>query len=296
VNGLQPAQARARKHLARLNSVARDRHRAAWEDWGRIDPFWAILTEADARHGRWDVDRFFATGVEQVAAMLAHTQRYGRPSRRGTALDFGCGLGRLTRALAPHFETTYGLDVASTMIERAQQLDTELGRSGAAFVRHDDEDLSRFASGSVDLLSCLLVLQHLPSRDAIEGYLGEFVRVLSSGGVAVVQLPVRVPKVEGDPHGPRRMRGRRLLRAIGVRPRFRWRSARAVGVSPKFLYERLGWEPEMLMSGIPYEETVTIFEAAGGRLLDATRESRHPGGVVSRTYLVAPRDDALARL
>jgi SAM-dependent methyltransferase len=173
--------------------VPRDRHRAAWEDWGRIDPFWAILTEADARHGGWDVDRFFATGVEQVAAMLAHTQKYGRPAHRGIALDFGCGLGRLTRALAPHFERTYGLDVASTMIEQAQRLDTGFGRSGAMFLRHDREDLSRFASGSVDFLSCLLVLQHLPSRDAIEGYLCEFVRVLSPGGVAVVQLPVYVP-------------------------------------------------------------------------------------------------------
>jgi SAM-dependent methyltransferase len=255
--------------------VARDRHCAAWEDWGRIDPFWAILTEADARHGRWDVDRFFATGVEQVATMLAHTQRYGRPARRGTALDFGCGLGRLTHALAPHFERTYGLDVASTMIKRAQRLDTEFGRSGAVFVRHDREDLSRYVSGSVDFLSCLLVLQHLPSRGAIEGYLREFVRVLSPGGVAVVQLPVRTPPP--DLYVPLLTRAARLLRAVGV--------------SPTFLYGR-HWEPEMLMSGIPYEETVTIFETAGGQLLDAAPEDAHPGGVVSRTYFVAPRDGA----
>jgi SAM-dependent methyltransferase len=241
-------------------------------------PFWAVLTEADARHGRWDVDRFFATGVEQLARMLSHAQRYGRPIRRGTALDFGCGLGRLTRALAPHFERTYGLDVASTMIKRAKRLDREFGRSGAVFVRHDREDLSRFASGSVDFLSCLLVLQHLPSRDAIGRYLREFVRVLSPGGVAVVQLPVRVPPADDDAYVPRRTRGARMLRAAGV--------------SPRLLYGRLGWEPEMLMLGIPYEETVAIFESAGGRVLHAEPENPHPGGVVSRTYFVAPRDGA----
>ena len=257
--------------------MVRDRHRAAWEDWGRVDPFWAILASPDAHHGRWDVDRFFETGVDWVATILAHAQQLGRPIRRGTALDFGCGVGRLTRALTPHFERTYGLDVASTMITEARRLDTARGRSGAEFVLHDREDLSRYASGAIDFLVCLLVLQHLPSREAIEGYLHEFVRVLSPGGVAVVQLPVQVPGARPG-RVPLRTRGTRFLRAVGVRP--------------TFLYERLGWQPDMPMSGIPYEEAVAIFESAGGLLLDATPESSGPGGVVSRDYYVAPREGA----
>jgi hypothetical protein len=135
--------------------------------------------------------------------------------------------------------------------------------------RHQVMDGCRVAGASRPL--------HLPSRDAIEAYLREFVRVLSPGGVAVVQLPVRVPPAD-DSYVRLRTRGARLLRAVGV--------------GPRILYGRLGWEPEMLMSGIPYEETVTIFETAGGRLLDASPENAHPGGVVSRTYFVAPRDDA----
>jgi ubiquinone/menaquinone biosynthesis C-methylase UbiE len=254
--------------------MPRDRNRAAWEDWGRVDPYWAILAWPEARHGRWDVDEFFATGVEWVASVLADARRLGRPVRHGTAVDFGCGVGRLTRALAPHFERTYGLDVASTMIEQARRLDAQRGASGAEFVLHDHDDLSRVASGSVDFVLCLLVLQHLPARAAIEVYLREFVRVLAPGGVAVVQLPVHVPGA--GPPGPVPLR----VRATG------W--LRAAGVRPAFLYERLGWQPEMPMSGIPYEETVAIFESAGGQLLEALPETSDPGGVVSRVYYVGP--------
>jgi ubiquinone/menaquinone biosynthesis C-methylase UbiE len=271
--------------------MVRDRHRAAWEDWGRVDPFWAVLGQADTRHGRWDVDRFFATGVDMVATMLTHAQYYGRPARRGTALDFGCGLGRLTRALAPQFERTHGLDIASTMIEEARRLDRERGRSGAEFLLHDRENLSRYASGSIDFLSCLLVLQHLPSRKLIEGYLREFVRVLSPGGIAVVQLPVHVPAAElapyparGEPWSLLRRRLKLLTRATAL--------LRAVGVSPSFLYERLRWEPEMLMTAVPYGETVAIFASAGGQLLDSPPEETLPGGVVNRVYFVAPGDGA----
>ena len=228
------------------------RHRAAWDDWGRVDPFWAVLSEPTTRHGGWDQAAFFATGVDMVATMLEHTGCWGLPTPRGTALDFGCGLGRITRALAPHFERTIGLDVAPTMIEEARRLDAGPESSGAEFRLHDADDLRAFESGSIDFVSCLLVLQHLPTRAAIETYLREFVRVLSPGGIAVVQLPVHVP-----PPAPRST----LRQRLQLRTRA-GRLLRALRVSPRLLYEWFGWQPEMRMSGIPYEETVAVIESA----------------------------------
>jgi SAM-dependent methyltransferase len=245
--------------------VPADANRSAWEDWGRVDPFWAVLTAADARHGRWDVDAFFATGEQSIADLLAHAAHYGRPVEHRLALDFGCGLGRLTRALAPHFERTVGLDISSTMIERARELLTgTVPGTAPEFAVHAGDDLAYW--DSVDFLVSLLVLQHLPSREAIERYLGEFVRVLAPGGIAVVQLPSAVPAA-GPP--PLRERGKDWLRAVGV--------------SPRFLYERLGWQPQMTMRALPYEETVAVLKAAGAEVLDAVEHD--PGdGVVNRTY------------
>jgi SAM-dependent methyltransferase len=254
--------------------MLRDRNRAAWEDWGRVDPLWAVLAWPQRRHGRWDIDEFFATGPAWVATVLGHAQHLGRPLQHGTALDFGCGVGRLTQALAPHFERTYGVDVSSTMIEQARQLDERRGPSGAEFVVNDRADLSRFASGSIDLLLSFLVLQHIPVRDSIEAYLREFVRVLTPGGIAVVQLPTYIPGAAPGPL-PLRMRATRFLRTAGV--------------SPGVLYRWLNWKPEMPMSALPFERTVAVLESAGGRVLDAP-EVTDEAGIVSREYYVAPSD------
>jgi len=242
-----------------------DAQRAAWEDWGEVDPFWAVLTAADAQHGRWDVESFFAIGEASVRDLLAHAAHYGRPVEHGLALDFGCGLGRLTRALAPRFGRAVGLDVASTMIERARSLDPG---SGAEFAVHVDDDLRDW--DGVDFLVSLLVLQHLPSREAVERYLREFVRVLSPGGIAVVQLPTEVPP-PGRPG--RRERITSWLRALGMHP--------------GFLYKHLGWKPAMTMRAIPYAETVALLEAAGAEVLDTVEDVGQD--VVSRTYFFARR-------
>jgi hypothetical protein len=80
--------------------VARDRHRAAWEDWGRIDPFWALLPKADACHRRWDVDR--SADACPRAASSAPTDSTSRESRLPAALADGLLAGTSPASLAPH--------------------------------------------------------------------------------------------------------------------------------------------------------------------------------------------------
>ena len=70
-----------------------------WDDLGRRDPMWAILTSPNKRKNRWDEDEFFATGVEVVAEVMAGLDGLGIVVSRRRALDFGCGVGRLTQAL-----------------------------------------------------------------------------------------------------------------------------------------------------------------------------------------------------
>src|SRR5262249_54336126 len=94
-----------------------------WDAFGKTDPLWAILTQPDKRHGKWKYDEFSAWGEEEIGRIRRHAEALAFPLRWGRALDFGCGAGRLTQALARHFRECDGVDIAPSMIALAQKYD-----------------------------------------------------------------------------------------------------------------------------------------------------------------------------
>src|SRR3982074_354192 len=95
--------------------------RDAWHRFGELDPLYAILTPDDKRLGGWDQDDFFATGPTEISEALAYIESLGVHAHVGTALDLGCGVGRLPQALCLAFETCVGLDIAQSMIDPARR-------------------------------------------------------------------------------------------------------------------------------------------------------------------------------
>src|SRR4029450_1971208 len=92
------------------------------------DPLWAVYVAPGTKGGKWDVDAFFALGREEVDGVFAEFQRLGLSPGRQRALDFGCGVGRLSQALAEHVDEVIGIDISPTMLEKARELDRSGGR------------------------------------------------------------------------------------------------------------------------------------------------------------------------
>ncbi|HEY7595480.1 MAG TPA: class I SAM-dependent methyltransferase [Actinophytocola sp.] len=161
--------------------------RRDWVRLGEEDPLWAVYVATDKRGGRWDPTQFLATGRADVAASVTWLDELGAGPRWGRVLDFGCGAGRLSQALAEHADEVVGADVSPPMLDVARELD-ESGR--CTFVLNESDDLGQFPASSFDLVYSELVLQHLPPS-VIDGYLAEFVRVLRPGGVALLQCTTR---------------------------------------------------------------------------------------------------------
>jgi SAM-dependent methyltransferase len=168
--------------------VTFDEVRRDWTRLGEVDPLWAVHVAPDKRGGRWDVGQFLALGRTDVGIARDWLARLDLPTKWRHVLDFGCGAGRLSQALAAHAGKVVGVDVSEPMLATARRLDRTAGR--CEFVHNDRPDLHRFEDGTFDLVYSELVLQHLPA-DVIDGYLGEFMRVLNSGGIAVLQCTTR---------------------------------------------------------------------------------------------------------
>jgi SAM-dependent methyltransferase len=170
-----------------------DHVRKTYEAFGEEDPFFAVLSQRAKRGGLWTAEDFFATGVDEIAEIMAYLDELGVAVSRGAALDFGCGPGRLSQALAGHFEEVVGVDISSSMVRKAEEYNQAPDR--VRYVVNTVGDLSQLEAESFDFVYSNITLQHMPSR-AAEGFVREFFRLLRPGGVAVFQIP------DGRPFAP----------------------------------------------------------------------------------------------
>jgi ubiquinone/menaquinone biosynthesis C-methylase UbiE len=159
----------------------------SWEAFGRHDPMWAILSDPAKRGNRWDTEEFFATGRDEIARLLLTLEGLGLQPRRGWALDFGSGAGRLSFALAGVFEQVRGVDISASMIELACAHNRIGDR--VAFVLGDANRIP-FEDATFDFVYSRIVLQHIGAAEQC-GYIKEFVRVVRPGGLIVFQTPSR---------------------------------------------------------------------------------------------------------
>ena len=215
--------------------------RRHWNLFARTDAYWAVLTQPDKQGNRWQIDEFFRTGRANVSAQLEHLQRVlpdWRP--HGQALDFGCGVGRLTQALADHFDRVTGVDISVDMLKLAREHNRAPDR--VEYLENRDADLRQFPDRRFAMVLSLITLQHIAPEYG-RRYLAEFARVCAPGGVIIVQVPA-----QDHVSQPRRFswwlptHWKRWKRAAR-----RW----------------LVMEPTMEMHTIPREEVQAILEQGG---------------------------------
>ncbi len=237
--------------------------RRHWDELGREDPLWAVLTSPDKKGRRWTVDEFLQTGRDEILSAMRYLDGCGLKIGRVRAIDFGCGAGRLTRALHQYFDEVIGIDIAPSMVKLATELHE--GIDGVRFIVNASSTLAVIASDSVDFVYSRLVLQHIHPR-YVRGYLTEFVRVLRPGGVLLFQLPSdEIPPVEG--HGLKKILPLKVVAVI--------RAARRVTSFPR-----------MEVYGIARPEVERLLANLGAAIVDVTADQVHGASTPGFRYCV----------
>lgn len=225
---------------------------------------WAILSDPSQRGGKWDPDAFFATGRNHVAEALDHLARVGAKPTLGRALDFGCGIGRLTQALADRFQQVDGVDIAPSMIEQANQFNRN--PEAVSYHLNERDDLAIFDDGSFDLVFSLIVLQHIENQYKTK-YLREFVRVLAPGGIGLFTMPSHAT-----------MTPRGLVFGLIPNPMLNF-----------YRKKRYGYTGVMELHGMRREEVEAVLRSTGVEVVDVSPEPLLGSAWKSYRYTVRKR-------
>lgn len=244
----------------------------SWHQFGATDPLWAILSDPHKKGNRWSVAEFFDTGEKHIAETMAYIESLGLSISRRKALDFGCGVGRLTQSLAGHFAEVYGIDIAPSMIELARKYNRHGAR--CSYYVNTRDDLVLLNEHRFDFVYTVLTLQHMPPA-LMKRYLSEFLRLLHPHGLLMFHVPSqRVATADGTEYldAPAVTRARILLRKICPTAFLSlYRKARRL-----LGHKR---EPAMAMYGMTQNDVVHFLHQSGARLLDVSRADWHHGWI-----------------
>lgn len=239
--------------MSKLTKLQQD-----WDDLAKIDPMWAIYSDPTKRQNKWEIAEFFATGKQQIRQVLETIHGLGVALNNGTALDFGCGVGRLTQALAEEFNMVYGVDISPTMIEYADRFNRFGER--CRYILNTQDDLKVFNDNFFDFIYSYIVLQHMPP-DLMLGYLTEFIRIIREGGILMFQVPIQrleidtnISYVKSLPiYHPRRVLNKLKGVSIGHNVTDRYYKLRKLGIPQAWLYKIFGFRPDIQMHTLDEE-------------------------------------------
>jgi len=145
-------------------------------------PYFAVLAEPRFLHPSPDaLAEFHRSGDASITRLLASidARAHGGPGRIRTALEFGCGPGRLAGALARRNFTVTAVDIAQPMLDltRAAAPNVEV------LLEHQLD-----ASRTFDLVTCVLVLQHVDDAPSL---VRRLLAHVAPGGFLHLQFPFR---------------------------------------------------------------------------------------------------------
>lgn len=112
-----------------------------------------------------------------------------------SVLEIGCGMGRILKPLSHRFTTAAGIDISAEILAEAAEHLRDC--PNVMLYENDGLSLEQIPDATFDCVLCAGVMQHIPRREIIAGYIQEAIRVLVTDGLFVFSFQVWQSAVEG---------------------------------------------------------------------------------------------------
>jgi SAM-dependent methyltransferase len=174
-----------------------DKMRQDWDRRARENHrYYIVNSQTD-----WSDDEFARSGESTVAHYVANDMEnvcQGKDPAAMRVLDFGCGAGRVTRALAGLFGEVHGVDISGEMVRLARE--ALAGLPNVRIHQSSGRDLNVLGDMRFDFAFAFSVFHHIPGKPAIADCIAEVGRHLHPGRLFKfeVQGDVAFDPPEGD--------------------------------------------------------------------------------------------------
>ena len=164
---------------------------AQWHHLGETEPHWSVITSQSymqSNLGDNNHAAFYASGHAELTVFDAALARAGLGQQVfGTCFELGCGVGRVTAALAGRCQQVMGIDISAHHIKLAEEHAQAKGLTNVHWHHATGVDTA-VPEGGFDLLYTRIVLQHNPPP-VMHHLLNKLLAQMNPGGVAYFQLP-----------------------------------------------------------------------------------------------------------
>lgn len=167
-----------------------DHVKLTWTKLGETEPHWSVLSAEQFKQENLsaNLESFRESGAREIERLFELLERNGiSVSSSSTCIEYGCGVGRVTRALAARFSQVIGCDISSSHIGLAKNYLNETGCKNVNFKLIGDlKDIENLPK--VDFFYSVIVLQHNPPP-IIEVIVTQLAKSLKPGGYGFFQVP-----------------------------------------------------------------------------------------------------------
>ena len=159
-----------------------------WNNYGKNEAYWSVLTGDDYKPNliKNNFEKFYKTGEKAIKNFENILQKHNETLKDKIILDFGCGVGRLTKACTFYSTNVYGMDISEEHLKIARSN----VKSAKFYIVNNLNNLPKLPKNPEIIIS-LIVLQH-NEPIFIKRYLIQLLSLLKNEGIALIHIPYKI--------------------------------------------------------------------------------------------------------